>query len=198
MIETLGEKIKHYRRIKGYSQEQLAEKTELSKMSIRRYETGERQPRIETIKKIADSLNITLNDLLPDSIERDIQTGRTLSATDYSFIESMVTHKTFSDNERKTIFQKIEKYRTTLLKIQDMNKLEEYSEKTHEELETLLLKMLLNKPDCAISDVIIILSCFLSLKERGRTSLIDILLNHCYPNVSLKYWGILSDDPLSE
>lgn len=63
MAKTLGEKIKYYRKIKGYSQEELAKKTNLSKMSIRRYEKGERQPGIETLKKIAFALDCQVSDL---------------------------------------------------------------------------------------------------------------------------------------
>lgn len=51
MSGTLGEKIKYYRKLKGYSQENLADKTSLSKMSIRRYESGERQPGLDALKK---------------------------------------------------------------------------------------------------------------------------------------------------
>ena len=50
MYGTLGEKIKYYRKVKGYSQEKSAEKTNLSKMSIRRYESGERQPGLDALK----------------------------------------------------------------------------------------------------------------------------------------------------
>ncbi len=50
MSGTLGEKIKYYRKVKGYSQEKSAEKTNLSKMSIRRYESGERQPGLDALK----------------------------------------------------------------------------------------------------------------------------------------------------
>jgi len=64
MPELLCEKIRYYRKQKGYSQEKLAEKTDLSKMSIRRYETGERQPRIEQLHRIAEALDVRIWDLL--------------------------------------------------------------------------------------------------------------------------------------
>lgn len=60
MDETLGGKIKYYRKQKGYSQEKLAQEAEISKMSIRRYESGERQPGVETLKKIATALDVNL------------------------------------------------------------------------------------------------------------------------------------------
>ncbi len=63
MAETLGEKIKYYRKLKKYSQEILAEKANLSKMSIRRYESGERQPGIEALKKIASALDCQVSDI---------------------------------------------------------------------------------------------------------------------------------------
>jgi Predicted transcriptional regulators len=63
MSETLGEKIKYYRKLKGYSQEKLAEKTNLSKMSIRRYESGERQPGLDALKKIASALECQVSDI---------------------------------------------------------------------------------------------------------------------------------------
>lgn len=63
MAKALGEKIKHYRKIKRYSQEELAKKASLSKMSIRRYERGERQPGIEALKKIAIALDCQISDL---------------------------------------------------------------------------------------------------------------------------------------
>lgn len=63
MSETLGKKIRYYRKSKKYSQEMLAEKAELSKMSIRRYESGERQPSIEALKKIASALDCQVSDL---------------------------------------------------------------------------------------------------------------------------------------
>lgn len=66
MAETLGSKIKYYRKQKGYTQDMLAEKTELSKMSIRRYETGERQPRVEQLKKIADVLEVSISEFMED------------------------------------------------------------------------------------------------------------------------------------
>lgn len=59
-MKTLGKNIRYYRKEKGYTQEQLAEITGISKMSIRRYETGERQPKIETVQKIADGLGVDI------------------------------------------------------------------------------------------------------------------------------------------
>lgn len=61
---TVGERIRNYRKLLGLTQEQLATMTELSVMSIRRYETGERIATIETLKKIAIALEISLAELV--------------------------------------------------------------------------------------------------------------------------------------
>lgn len=48
--------IKESRKKAGLTQEQLANDAGVSLMSIRRYETGERSPNIETLKKIQDAI----------------------------------------------------------------------------------------------------------------------------------------------
>ncbi len=62
----LGNKLKEYRKLKGYSQEKLAELAAISKMSIRRYETNERQPSLETLNKIAMVLDADVWELYND------------------------------------------------------------------------------------------------------------------------------------
>lgn len=192
---NFGESLKKIRKEKGLTQKQLGEKLGISQAAIGQFESNKANPKMETIQKIADALNASLNDLIPDSYERDVQEGYELSTTDYGLIEAMSNHKIFSDKEREIIFQKIEHHRAVLVKINDRDKLLEYSKKTHDELENTLLKMLLDKPNCAISDAIIVLSCFLSLKDKGRDSLTEMLLEHCYPNMELKYDEWPDDDP---
>lgn len=184
---NFGENIKKIRKERGLTQKQLGEKLGISQAAIGQFESNKANPKMETIQKIANALNVSLNDLIPDSYEREIQEGYELLYNDYSFIEVMANHKIFSDKEREKILKKIEEYREVLAKINDRDKFVEYSEKTHNELENALLKMILDKPGCAISDVIIILSCFLSLKDREQSSLTGMLLEHCYPDTKLKY-----------
>ena len=54
----IGEIIKKYRKEKRMSQEMLARQTGISTMSIRRYESGERDIRTDELKKISRVLNI--------------------------------------------------------------------------------------------------------------------------------------------
>lgn len=67
---TTGELIRAARRKAGMTQEELAKKTDLSTMSIRRYEAGERVITESTLQRIAAALGINPNDLTP-KIELD-------------------------------------------------------------------------------------------------------------------------------
>lgn len=182
---NFGESIKKIRKEKGLTQKQLGEKLGISQAAIGQFESNSANPKIETMQKIADALNVSLNDLVPISYEREMQEAYELSTTDYGLIEAMANHPIFSDKVREMIFQKIEQYRAVLVEMDDSDKLFKYSEKTHNELESILLKIVLDK--CTTSDVIIILSCFLSLKEKAQNDIIEILLEHCYPDMELKY-----------
>jgi len=190
-----GEIIKKVRKERGLTQKQLGERLGISQAAIGQFESNKANPKIDTIQKIADALNVSLNDLIPDVFEQKTQEGHELRATDYSVIEVIANHKIFNDKERKEIFEKIEHYRDILIKMNDRDQLFEYSNKTHDELENTLLKMLLNKKNCDISNVIIIISCFLSLNANAQDSIVEILIEHCYPDKDLKY---CSDNPPQE
>ena len=56
---TIGEKIKAYRKSQNMTAAELAEKSGIHPVSIRKYETGAMIPKPEQIKKIADALNQT-------------------------------------------------------------------------------------------------------------------------------------------
>lgn len=66
MVDTseIGENIRIARKQMGLTQEKLAEMTGLSTMSIRRYERGERIITAATLKKIAQALDTTVDELM--------------------------------------------------------------------------------------------------------------------------------------
>lgn len=71
-----SEKIKKLRIQKGFTQKQLGEKAGISESTIRKYELGQRNPKLETLKKIALALGVSPASLLDDK--------------DYDFIDSLV------------------------------------------------------------------------------------------------------------
>jgi transcriptional regulator with XRE-family HTH domain len=59
MIDLINMKVERAR--KSMSQEKLADLVGIQKIQISRYETGMRTPRVETLIKIADALDISLD-----------------------------------------------------------------------------------------------------------------------------------------
>ena len=59
----MRKKIKERRKYLGMTQEDLASKTNLSVMSIRRYESGDRTPTLDAVERIASALQCELSDL---------------------------------------------------------------------------------------------------------------------------------------
>ncbi|GLB33026.1 hypothetical protein LAD12857_49490 [Lacrimispora amygdalina] len=64
-----GEKIQELRKEKGLTQAELAKKAGLSEISIRKYEKGDRKPKIETLRCIAGALEIPLSEFSDNFME---------------------------------------------------------------------------------------------------------------------------------
>lgn len=62
--ESIGFNIKKYRERKKLTQKQLGELLNVSQAMIAQYEKGIRHPKIETLRKIANVLNVKLGDFL--------------------------------------------------------------------------------------------------------------------------------------
>lgn len=62
----IGEQIRKYRKLLGLTQQDLADKTGISLMSIRRYESGEREPKAITLSVIAQALGVNIRVLFPE------------------------------------------------------------------------------------------------------------------------------------
>lgn len=64
---TLGERIKLERKKKGITQKQLAEKINKGFSTVQKYEIDVITPPLDMIQKIADALEISVMDLMPDT-----------------------------------------------------------------------------------------------------------------------------------
>lgn len=94
----IGGKIKEMRNAAGLTQSQLAQLSGVAPITIRQYETGKRQPRIEQLQKIAKALKVSVAVFLPEKLERkyleyeniahDIKRDMIDSAVDYEEYES--------------------------------------------------------------------------------------------------------------
>lgn len=62
-LKRLGLKIAYYRKLNGFSQEELAEKADISRTHMSRIETAQCTPSLITLINISTQLNISLKDL---------------------------------------------------------------------------------------------------------------------------------------
>lgn len=69
--KDLGKRVKELRKRKGISQELLAENSGLSLRTIQRIENSETQPTGDSIKRLANGLEVTPNELIDWQIKED-------------------------------------------------------------------------------------------------------------------------------
>lgn len=68
MMEMIGQKIKELRVLKGLTQEDLAEKTNLSVRTIQRIESGDVDPRTYTLNLLAEALGVELETFTAEKV----------------------------------------------------------------------------------------------------------------------------------
>ena len=78
--------IKELRTRKGFSQEELAEKSTLSLRTIQRIENGQTEPLGDSLKKIAYALNVNVEDLIDWAIQEDKVFLKILNLSSLSFL----------------------------------------------------------------------------------------------------------------
>lgn len=71
--KLLGARIKELRKKRGFTQEKLAELTEISSPSISKIESGVYHPTEENIEKIADVLEVQIYELYKFEHKNDVQ-----------------------------------------------------------------------------------------------------------------------------
>lgn len=69
---NLGEKLRLYRERKNMTQREVAEYLELEPAAISKYESGTREPNIESLKRLSEIFEVSLDELLKDEEELDI------------------------------------------------------------------------------------------------------------------------------
>ena len=65
---NLGEKIKEHRKQAGLSQEQLAERLNVSRQAITKWETNKGIPDIANLIAISDEFGLSLDELIKDDV----------------------------------------------------------------------------------------------------------------------------------
>lgn len=70
-LNTIGKRIKYLRDKNNLSQKRLSESIGVSNVQLSRYESGARQPDYETLQKIADYFDVTIDYLFGRSITKE-------------------------------------------------------------------------------------------------------------------------------
>lgn len=65
----LNEKIYEYRKLKRWSQEELADKLDVSRQTISKWEVGKAVPELEKLIKLAELFNISIDELVKENID---------------------------------------------------------------------------------------------------------------------------------
>ena len=120
-----GDMIRKYRTAKGLTQKKLGELCGIADSNIRKYESGNQNPKIETLQKIADALDIPVNRLLAGKIISRDELKEKLS-------EYGLTHLVPDTEEERTVLENCKKLNETGKKeaakrVEELTHLEKYT-----------------------------------------------------------------------
>lgn len=120
-----GDMIRKCRTEKGLTQKKLGELCGIADSNIRKYESGNQNPKIETLQKIADALDIPVNRLLAGKIISRDELKEKLS-------EYGLTHLVPDTEEARTVLENCKKLNETGKKeaakrVEELTHLEKYT-----------------------------------------------------------------------
>lgn len=101
---AIGEQIKTLRKKMGYTQKQLAEKCGMAEITIRQYELNKREPRQETIEKIATALRVDPFSLYSFEMASDVLEKR----INQKEIKLLDNYRQLNDNGQDKAIEQVE------------------------------------------------------------------------------------------
>ena len=96
----LGENIKKLRKQKGWSQSELADKASITPTHVNRLETGKYNPSIDVVLRLAQALDVSLDQLVLDNLG-DVS----VHVENKSLAERIRLIETLTENRREALFQ---------------------------------------------------------------------------------------------
>ena len=84
---TTGDRIKDARKKRGWTQAELADKLGISYVGVSQWENNQRNPKLETLRQIANALEVPVSSLMPSSFS-EILEDETLGV----FLEGIKKH----------------------------------------------------------------------------------------------------------
>ena len=136
MSESTGELIRKFRKERGLTQQQLGKLCGIADSNIRKYENGGQRPKIETLRKIANALNIPVSELLEYEIfetgEEFDKRWKEVTENNHEKTHTFI-HHVYTDKEKKIIASVVklnEKGQDKILEyLLDLFKIPEYRNK---------------------------------------------------------------------
>lgn len=109
MNTSIGKRIRSYREERGFSQEELAEKLNISRSTYQRIENGETNSWINHIENICTSLNVELDDILkPEEGYTQINKENTLNEnSSNNLIQNQTNNYNSSDKLTESLLDQI-------------------------------------------------------------------------------------------
>lgn len=186
----IAEKIKIFRREAGLTQKELAKKTGLSIATIQGYEQSKYKPKIDATQKIAEALNVNVNDLLD---WQDIpEIANEVYASSLTYLKDCIVDKRYHLSEAQLAHfnNKIDAAIRVGNDITDTTKRCEYFESVKEDISKELLEHLFEvSPYDSLFTITDFLSYYFAF-TRAKQSDIGQLLLDLYENKYLlrDYW----------
>lgn len=106
-MESIGQNIKKIRLNKNMTQKQLGDLCGMADSAIRRYENGGANPKIETLGKIAQALNVSIGDLDPSYSYMTHDKDETLKIISQlnQFIEKIPEMNASDESKKENIYK---------------------------------------------------------------------------------------------
>lgn len=111
---SVGERIKQLRKLKKITQQELANKAGLSNMTIYHIEKGNKQPSADTLAKIADVLNVSVDFLMGKSQISEKTIDSYVASSESDILEQLINKIEKLEIENKELKNKLEKIKNII------------------------------------------------------------------------------------
>lgn len=71
MMHSIGDRLRNLREARGMTQDDLAEKAELNRVTIAKYETGKIEPKSQSLRKLAAALDVSTDYIISGHDDQD-------------------------------------------------------------------------------------------------------------------------------
>lgn len=125
-MNTLGEKIKTFRKSNNLTQKELALKIGVTASTVTKYENGQLEPNIDILNKISNIFNISVSNLIDDNYSRKEFSTESEFLNFYELLNSKeIADETISELTKFIILAVINKYNLNI----DINQIDDSDKK---------------------------------------------------------------------